>query len=111
MMSNNLFLWKLAFFFRSNLYLVSATVTPCKYVIGDLKLENTLLDGSPAPWLKIYDFGYSKVIGLHHYLRSCFPIIVVVDHHPTILYIRHLVCCPKFLLIQTNTFSPLHLIF
>ncbi|PHT68186.1 hypothetical protein T459_27673 [Capsicum annuum] len=26
----------------------------------DLKLENTLLDGSPAPWLKICDFGYSK---------------------------------------------------
>ncbi|XBI92341.1 hypothetical protein VPH35_029428 [Triticum aestivum] len=28
----------------------------------DLKLENTLLDGSPAPRLKICDFGYSKVI-------------------------------------------------
>ncbi|XP_019093626.1 PREDICTED: serine/threonine-protein kinase SRK2B-like [Camelina sativa] len=27
---------------------------------GDLKLENTLLDGSPAPRLKICDFGYSK---------------------------------------------------
>ena len=27
----------------------------------DLKLENTLLDGSPAPLLKICDFGYSKV--------------------------------------------------
>lgn len=27
----------------------------------DLKLENTLLDGSPAPRLKICDFGYSKV--------------------------------------------------
>ncbi|XP_072971095.1 serine/threonine-protein kinase SAPK4-like isoform X2 [Typha angustifolia] len=26
----------------------------------DLKLENTLLDGSPAPRLKICDFGYSK---------------------------------------------------
>jgi len=26
-----------------------------------LKLENTLLDGSPAPRLKICDFGYSKV--------------------------------------------------
>ena len=31
----------------------------------DLKLENTLLDGSPAPRLKICDFGYSKV--------PCFP--------------------------------------
>ncbi|TYK13582.1 serine/threonine-protein kinase SRK2E-like [Cucumis melo var. makuwa] len=28
----------------------------------DLKLENTLLDGSPAPRLKICDFGYSKKI-------------------------------------------------
>lgn len=28
----------------------------------DLKLENTLLDGSPAPRLKICDFGYSKVL-------------------------------------------------
>ncbi|XP_070035612.1 serine/threonine-protein kinase SRK2H [Nicotiana tomentosiformis] len=27
----------------------------------DLKLENTLLDGSPAPHLKICDFGYSNV--------------------------------------------------
>ena len=27
----------------------------------DLKLENTLLDGSPAVNLKICDFGYSKV--------------------------------------------------
>ncbi|XP_059438860.1 serine/threonine-protein kinase SRK2A-like [Corylus avellana] len=26
----------------------------------DLKQENTLLDGSPAPRLKICDFGYSK---------------------------------------------------
>jgi serine/threonine protein kinase len=26
----------------------------------DLKLENTLLDGSPAPRVKICDFGYSK---------------------------------------------------
>lgn len=30
----------------------------------DLKLENTLLDGSEAPRLKICDFGYSKVCGL-----------------------------------------------
>lgn len=27
----------------------------------DLKLENTLLDGSPVPRVKICDFGYSKV--------------------------------------------------
>ncbi|KAL8143367.1 hypothetical protein V2J09_016399 [Rumex salicifolius] len=28
----------------------------------DLKLENTLIDGSPAPRLKICDFGYSKIL-------------------------------------------------
>lgn len=28
----------------------------------DIKLENTLLDGSLRPLLKICDFGYSKVI-------------------------------------------------
>ena len=33
----------------------------------DLKLENTLLDGSPAPRLKICDFGYSKVVILLSY--------------------------------------------
>jgi len=27
-----------------------------------LKLENTLLDGSPAPHLKICDFGYFNVL-------------------------------------------------
>lgn len=30
----------------------------------DIKLENTLLDGSPRPLLKICDFGYSKVPAL-----------------------------------------------
>ena len=37
----------------------------------DLKLENTLLDGSPAPRLKICDFGYSKVGGSS---SSSFPL-------------------------------------
>nr|XP_025615016.1 serine/threonine-protein kinase SRK2E isoform X2 [Arachis hypogaea] len=36
----------------------------------DLKLENTLLDGSPAPRLKICDFGYSKVKRILHQLSS-----------------------------------------
>lgn len=31
----------------------------------DLKLENTLLDGSSAPQLKICDFGYSKASTFH----------------------------------------------
>ncbi|GAB4855336.1 Serine/threonine-protein kinase sapk7 [Ancistrocladus abbreviatus] len=36
----------------------------------DLKLENTLLDGSPAPRLKICDFGYSKSDVLHSRPKS-----------------------------------------
>ncbi|KAH7442365.1 hypothetical protein KP509_03G085000 [Ceratopteris richardii] len=36
----------------------------------DLKLENTLLDGSPAPRLKICDFGYSKSEALHSQPKS-----------------------------------------
>ncbi|CAI0553805.1 unnamed protein product [Linum tenue] len=38
----------------------------------DLKLENTLLDGSPAPRLKICDFGYSKSSVLHSQPKSTF---------------------------------------
>ncbi|PKA56829.1 Serine/threonine-protein kinase SAPK7 [Apostasia shenzhenica] len=36
----------------------------------DLKLENTLLDGSPVPRLKICDFGYSKSSLLHSRPKS-----------------------------------------
>jgi len=36
----------------------------------DLKLENTLLDDSPAPRLKICDFGYSKSSILHSVPKS-----------------------------------------
>lgn len=36
----------------------------------DLKLENTLLDGSSAPHLKICDFGYSKSSELHSQPKS-----------------------------------------
>ncbi|KAH7848171.1 hypothetical protein Vadar_034598 [Vaccinium darrowii] len=36
----------------------------------DLKLENTLLDGSPAPRLKICDFWYSKSSVLHSQPKS-----------------------------------------
>lgn len=36
----------------------------------DLKLENTLLDGSPAQHLKICDFGYSKSSVLHSQPKS-----------------------------------------
>lgn len=34
----------------------------------DLKLENTLLDGSPAPRVKICDFGFSKVNSIKMFL-------------------------------------------
>ncbi|GAB4861271.1 Serine/threonine-protein kinase sapk2 [Ancistrocladus abbreviatus] len=36
----------------------------------DLKLENTLLDGSAAPRVKICDFGYSKSLVLHSQPKS-----------------------------------------
>ncbi|VAH18090.1 unnamed protein product [Triticum turgidum subsp. durum] len=36
----------------------------------DLKLENTLLDGSPTPRVKICDFGYSKSALLHSKPKS-----------------------------------------
>ncbi|WOL06114.1 serine/threonine-protein kinase SAPK3-like [Canna indica] len=36
----------------------------------DLKLENTLLDGSPTPQVKICDFGYSKSALLHSQPKS-----------------------------------------
>lgn len=36
----------------------------------DLKLENTLLDGTPTPRLKICDFGYSKSALLHSQPKS-----------------------------------------
>lgn len=36
----------------------------------DLKLENTLLDGSTAPCVKICDFGYSKVMAFTKYVSS-----------------------------------------
>ena len=43
----------------------------------DLKLENTLLDGSPAPRLKICDFGYSKVWKVGSYNLFIFIFFVI----------------------------------
>ncbi|KAF3651211.1 Serine/threonine-protein kinase SAPK6 [Capsicum annuum] len=43
----------------------------CKQICHrHLKLENTLLDGSAAPCLKIFDFGYSKSSLLHSRAKS-----------------------------------------
>lgn len=48
----------------------------------DLKLENTLLDGSQAPRLKICDFGYSKVrVGTFFFFL--FPKSVLCNCHWT----------------------------
>ncbi|KAL6491807.1 Serine/threonine-protein kinase srk2a [Orobanche gracilis] len=57
-------------YFFSSSFLESTTVIPCKICHRDLKLENTLLDGSPAPRLKICDFGYSKSSLLHSRPKS-----------------------------------------
>jgi serine/threonine protein kinase len=46
----------------------------------DLKLENTLLDGSPAPRLKICDFGYSKVCYCECLLASNYIISMMGGH-------------------------------
>ncbi|OIT22641.1 PREDICTED: serine/threonine-protein kinase SAPK3-like [Nicotiana attenuata] len=49
-------------------------ISPCCHSMEichrDLKLENTLLDGSPTPRLKICDFGYSKSGLLHSQPKS-----------------------------------------
>ena len=44
----------------------------------DIKLENTLLDGSPRPLLKICDFGYSKVRSMLH---PCYSLIQLLRVH------------------------------
>lgn len=56
------------FFFWHNLLGILILCFLMKQVCHrDLKLENTLLDGSPAPRLKICDFGYSKVLPVVHF--------------------------------------------
>lgn len=54
----------------------------------DLKLENTLLDGSTTPRLKICDFGYSKVFFLTMILTSMiqFPCYLFVIGSFTFLF-------------------------
>lgn len=57
-------------------YFFQQLISGVSYIHGmeichrDLKLENTLLDGSPAPQLKICDFGYSKSSVLHSQPKS-----------------------------------------
>ena len=48
----------------------------------DIKLENTLLDGSPRPLLKICDFGYSKV-PLRSTLLLLLPVAFPANHLST----------------------------
>lgn len=71
-LDGNLFFWsphhrcKVLIFF---LFISLAMFVLMKEVCHrDLKLENTLLDGSAAPRLKICDFGYSKVLSHHWFL-------------------------------------------
>ena len=61
----------------------------------DLKLENTLLDGRPAPRLKICDFGYSKsavfdsqpksTVGTPAYIAPEVTLLCLLPKHFTIL--------------------------
>ncbi|KAK9275974.1 hypothetical protein L1049_023250 [Liquidambar formosana] len=50
----------------------------------DLKLENTLLDGSPTPRLKICDFGYSKVNNVSSWDKS---LLVLIFSYSASLYL------------------------
>lgn len=45
----------------------------------DIKLENTLLDGSPRPLLKICDFGYSKARSTRTALKPTAEALYAVD--------------------------------
>ena len=49
----------------------------------DIKLENTLLDGTARPLIKICDFGYSKVI-LHTTMQQlfCLTCTCLMSHPP-----------------------------
>ncbi|KAG5414593.1 hypothetical protein IGI04_002160, partial [Brassica rapa subsp. trilocularis] len=64
------------FFFSQARYFFQQLISGVSYCHAmqichrDLKLENTLLDGSPAPRLKICDFGYSKSSLLHSRPKS-----------------------------------------
>lgn len=48
----------------------------------DIKLENTLLDGSPRPLLKICDFGYSKVRAASHSTSNIMQSTCKIAHPP-----------------------------
>jgi len=67
----------------------------------DIKLENTLLDGSRRPLLKICDFGYSKhekdslpksKVGTPGYTGERFPSVPKVHHNPALAVPGP--CCP-----------------
>ena len=45
----------------------------------DIKLENTLLDGSPRPLVKLCDFGFSKD---HSMLTPALTEFFLLTHHP-----------------------------
>ena len=51
----------------------------------DIKLENTLLDGSPRPLLKICDFGYSKVRAASQSTSNIMQSTCKIAHPPIFL--------------------------
>lgn len=69
----------------------------------DIKLENTLLDGSRRPLLKICDFGYSKhekdslpksKVGTPGYTGERFPPVLKAHHNPASAVPGP--CCPPW---------------
>lgn len=78
----------------------------------DLKLENTLLDGSAAPRLKICDFGYSKVLDLPFSICLCpFIIWIFAVFCNQILDQRIRKCLQSMQLLPFSDGSPLSFLF
>ncbi|GJN31677.1 hypothetical protein PR202_gb20102 [Eleusine coracana subsp. coracana] len=61
---------KISLYFQQNVPHFFLYIEASQVCHRDLKLENTLLDGSVAPRLKICDFGYSKSSVLHSQPKS-----------------------------------------
>jgi serine/threonine protein kinase len=65
----------------------------------DLKLENTLLDGSTAPRVKICDFGYSKVSTFTN--AKGWP-LGMEFHHPLVTNYPGLLCSQLCCILSQN---------
>jgi serine/threonine protein kinase len=71
----------------------------------DLKLENTLLDGSPAPQLKICDFGYSKVVWESQLLPFYVFVLVYLWCLWNFYLLIHVICVVVFAAFETQIYS------